>query len=71
MANALDWAHRHKKIISLILFGIAQACFQGGYHVAGDAILSIGTLTGFGWLPNGPNPITHSVQDPAAVAPLP
>lgn len=56
MANALDWAHQHKKLISLILFGAAVACRAGDYHHAADAILAFGTLTGFGWLPNGPNP---------------
>ncbi len=58
MDKFLDWAHRNKKLISLLLFGAAQACGQAGYHTAETVILSIGTLTGFGWLPNGPNPLS-------------
>lgn len=57
MASALDWAHRHKKLISLILVGIAASLHAADHAQLGDGVLAFGTLTGFGWLPNGPNPL--------------
>jgi hypothetical protein len=56
MGKILDFVHTHKKLIGVAMAFVAYGLRGIGYHTAADAILTVGTLTGVGVLPNGPNP---------------
>jgi hypothetical protein len=58
MGKILDFVHSHKQSIGVLMAFVAYGLRGIGYHNAGDALLTIGTLTGVGVLPNGPNPKT-------------
>jgi hypothetical protein len=58
MSKILDFIHAHKQWIGVGLVFLAGGLRQIGYHTAGDMVLALGTLTGVGYLPNGPNPKT-------------
>jgi len=57
MDKLLDLIHRNKRLIGLLLVGLAAAAKAADQQVLADAILTVGTLSGVGYLPNGPNPV--------------